>query len=60
MVLLAIIALFSLFEAFDWQPQPQKSCSVCPISGKTMLARRFPTILPDLTLDEAFETTKGL
>jgi magnesium chelatase family protein len=29
-----------------------------PGSGKTMLARRFPSILPDLTLDEALETTK--
>jgi len=29
-----------------------------PGSGKTMLARRFPTILPDLSLDEALETTK--
>lgn len=29
-----------------------------PGSGKTMLARRFPTILPDMTLDESIETTK--
>jgi magnesium chelatase family protein len=29
-----------------------------PGSGKTMLARRVPTILPDLTLDEALATTK--
>ncbi|MBO8131364.1 MAG: YifB family Mg chelatase-like AAA ATPase [Candidatus Marinimicrobia bacterium] len=29
-----------------------------PGSGKTMLARRFPTILPEMTLDEALETTK--
>ncbi len=29
-----------------------------PGSGKTMLARCFPTILPDLTLEEALETTK--
>ena len=27
-------------------------------SGKTMLARRLPTILPDLTFEEALETTK--
>ncbi len=29
-----------------------------PGSGKTMLARRLPTILPHLTLNEALETTK--
>ncbi len=29
-----------------------------PGSGKTMLARRLPTILPNLTLDEALQTTK--
>jgi len=29
-----------------------------PGAGKTMLARRLPTILPGMTLDEALETTK--
>jgi magnesium chelatase family protein len=29
-----------------------------PGSGKTLLARRVPTVLPDATLEEALETTK--
>ncbi|MCE5299994.1 MAG: YifB family Mg chelatase-like AAA ATPase [Spirochaetia bacterium] len=29
-----------------------------PGSGKTMLARRFPTILPEMSLEEAIETTR--
>ena len=29
-----------------------------PGSGKTMLARRMPTILPDMSVEEALETTK--
>jgi len=29
-----------------------------PGSGKTMLAKRVPTILPDMTLEESLETTK--
>lgn len=29
-----------------------------PGSGKTMLARRLPTILPELTLEESLETTR--
>lgn len=29
-----------------------------PGAGKTMLARRLPTVLPEMTLEEAIETTK--
>ena len=29
-----------------------------PGAGKSMLAQRFPTILPDITMDEALEVTK--
>lgn len=29
-----------------------------PGSGKTMLAKRLPTIMPDMTLEESLETTK--
>lgn len=29
-----------------------------PGSGKTMLARRIPSVLPEMTLDEALETTR--
>lgn len=34
---------------FNWKPTDL---------GKTMMARRIPTILPDLTFEEALETTK--
>jgi len=33
--------------------------SMTPGSGKTMLARRLPTILPMRTLEESLETTRA-
>ena len=29
-----------------------------PGSGKTMMAKRLPTILPDMTFEESLEVTK--
>src|SRR5262245_47938368 len=51
------VLIFSLVRRITWassrepgMPQPWK--------GKTMIARRIPGLLPELTLPEALETTK--
>ncbi|NUL82001.1 MAG: YifB family Mg chelatase-like AAA ATPase [Armatimonadetes bacterium] len=58
------------FDELKGQPEARRAAEIAaagghnmlmigpPGSGKTMIARRMPTILPSMTLEEALETTR--